>query len=108
MRPAAFRRLFLYPFGQLDMLRGKRIKTVSAAGKNAARAARVDVLKAEEAEITVSAVRTAAARAEHVDVRTRAIQRRLRDVQELPAPGQQALDDAGASAEDLLIGDEGD
>jgi len=36
MRPAAFRRLFLYPFGQLDMLRGKRTKTVSAVGKNAA------------------------------------------------------------------------
>jgi hypothetical protein len=33
MRPAAFRRLFLYPFGQLDMLRGKRTKTVSAVGK---------------------------------------------------------------------------
>ena len=57
---------------------------------------------------TRKSIDAAARKFEQVDVRTRAIQRRLRDVQELPAPGQQALDDAGASAEDLLIEDEGD
>ena len=48
-------------------------ETVSAVEQTVARAARVDVLKAEEAEITVSAVRTAAARAEHVRDREEAV-----------------------------------
>ena len=48
-------------------------ETVSAVEQTVARAARVDVLKAEEAEITVSAVRTAAARAEHVRDRKEAV-----------------------------------
>ena len=48
-------------------------ETVSAVEQTVARAARVDVLKAEEAEITVSAVRTAVARAEHVRDREEAV-----------------------------------
>ena len=48
-------------------------ETVSAVEQTVARAARVDVLKAEEAEITVSAVRTVAARAEHVRDREEAV-----------------------------------
>ena len=48
-------------------------ETVSAVEQTVARAARVDVLKAEEAEIPVSAVITAAARAEHVRDRKEAV-----------------------------------
>ena len=48
-------------------------ETVSAVEQTVARAARVDVLKAEEAEITVSAVRPAVARAEHVRDREEAV-----------------------------------
>ena len=55
-------------------VRQDRVKeTVSVAEQTVARAARVDVLKAEEVEITVSAVRTAAARAEHVRDREKAV-----------------------------------
>lgn len=57
---------------------------------------------------TRKSIDAAAKRFEQVDVRTRAIQRRLRDVQELPEPEPQALEDAGARASDLLIEDEGE
>ena len=56
-----------------DASKAEMAETVSAAEQTVARAARVDVLKAEEAEITVSAVRTAAARAEHVRDREKAV-----------------------------------
>ena len=56
-----------------DASKAEMAETVSAAEQTVARAARVDVLKAEEAEITVSAVRTAAARAEHVRDRKEAV-----------------------------------
>lgn len=56
-----------------DASKAEMAETVSAAEQTVARAARVDVLKAEEAEITVSAVRTAVARAEHVRDREKAV-----------------------------------
>ena len=56
-----------------DASKAEMAETVSAAEQTVARAARVDVLKAEVAEITVSAVRTAAARAEHVRDREEAV-----------------------------------
>lgn len=56
-----------------DASKAEMAETVSAAEQTVARAARVDVLKAEEAEITVSAVRTAVARAEHVRDREEAV-----------------------------------
>lgn len=55
-------------------------------------------------EATRKSIDAAARRFEQVDVRTRAIQRRLRGVQELPAP--EAAQTPLQPAQDLLIGDE--
>ena len=57
---------------------------------------------------TRKSIDAAAKRFEQVDVRTRAIQRRLRDVQELPAPEVAARDELGVNGSDLLLEDEGE
>ena len=61
-------------------------------------------------EATRKSIDAAAKKFEQVDVRTRAIQRKLRGVQELPAPEPAAGqgDAEGAPLPDLLIEDEGE
>ena len=59
-------------------------------------------------EATRRSIDAAAKKFEQVDVRTRAIQRRLRGVQELPAPDTPLSDAAGAHPSGLLIEDEGE
>jgi DNA recombination protein RmuC len=56
-------------------------------------------------EATRKSIDAAAKRFEQVDVRTRAIQRRLRGVQELPAPQEQ---EPPPPQSGLLLEDEGD
>jgi len=62
----------------------------------------------EVVEATRRSIDAAAKKFEQVDVRTRAIQRRLRGVQELPAPEAPLPEQAGAHASGLLIEDEGE
>ncbi len=57
---------------------------------------------------TRKSIDAAAKRFEQVDVRTRAIQRRLRDVQELPAPDTAVHAGPGGNGSDLLLEDEGE
>jgi len=52
----------------------------------------------EVVEATKKSIDAAAKRFEQVDVRTRAIQRRLRDVQDLPAPEAQGVAVQGSGA----------
>ncbi|WP_404299969.1 DNA recombination protein RmuC [Alicycliphilus denitrificans] len=62
----------------------------------------------EVVEATRRSIDAAAKKFEQVDVRTRAIQRRLRGVQELPAPEAPSQQEAGVPASGLLIEDEGE